>query len=180
MFLGHSTGWWGIFLSAVAILLAIPLSVVGNLLTPRLRNWWAQRSVNSLRNRIINLEKRLAFVSVSYKEIGEFEDFVLELLDTLFYVVAGGAECTGFALLVLSAPIRKRPEIGRLEMAEIFLVALLVAVIFMLAFVSTVMVRIFRRRHSPKIRREMRNLIASLKAKFERRTGRRSFSNAQQ
>ncbi len=50
---------WGIVLAIVAIVLAFPLSLLANLLTPKIRNWWAERSVAGLKKRIANLESEL-------------------------------------------------------------------------------------------------------------------------
>jgi HAMP domain-containing protein len=51
---------WGIVLAIAAILLTFPLSLLANLLTPKIRNWWAERSITSLQQRIGALENQLA------------------------------------------------------------------------------------------------------------------------
>jgi hypothetical protein len=52
-------GTWGIVLGALALLLAVPLSIIGNILTPKFLNWWAERSIESLQKRIDKSEDRL-------------------------------------------------------------------------------------------------------------------------
>ena len=50
---------WGILLGIVAILLAFPLSLIANLVTPKIRNWWAERSVATIKERIASLESEV-------------------------------------------------------------------------------------------------------------------------
>lgn len=52
-------GNWGLAIGIAAIVLTIPLSMIGNMLTPRFLNWWAERSISSMRKRIAKLEKEL-------------------------------------------------------------------------------------------------------------------------
>jgi hypothetical protein len=51
---------WGIILAIAAIVLAFPLSLLANLVTPKIRNYWAKRSVAGLKKRIASLESELA------------------------------------------------------------------------------------------------------------------------
>jgi hypothetical protein len=53
----------------IAIALAIPLSVVANLLTPRLRDWWSQRSKKRLQDRISVLEHDLRIPLPPFEEM---------------------------------------------------------------------------------------------------------------
>lgn len=53
-------GLWGLIVGIAAILLTVPLSMLGNILTPRFLNWWSERSVSSLSRRIMRLERQLA------------------------------------------------------------------------------------------------------------------------
>jgi hypothetical protein len=41
--LPHTLATWGFILSIVALALAIPLAIAGNLLTPKVRLWWFLR-----------------------------------------------------------------------------------------------------------------------------------------
>jgi hypothetical protein len=45
-------GWWGFVVSIVTILLAVPLSMLANLLTPKVQSWWALTSKKRLARRI--------------------------------------------------------------------------------------------------------------------------------
>lgn len=57
------------FFLLIAIALAIPLSVVANLLTPRLRDWWSHRSKKRLEDRIAQLEWQLKAPGPSFQEV---------------------------------------------------------------------------------------------------------------
>lgn len=53
-------GWWGFWIGLLALFLAVPLAVIGNILTPKILNWWAARSRAALEKRIAKLEAELA------------------------------------------------------------------------------------------------------------------------
>jgi hypothetical protein len=57
MFLHHDLGWWGFW---ITLGLAYPLSVLANLTTPILKDWWAARSRAGLQNRVRTLTTKLA------------------------------------------------------------------------------------------------------------------------
>jgi hypothetical protein len=60
MWLHHDLAWWGVFLGGLALVLMFPANIVANLVPPKLKNWWAERSVASTRERIEKLKKQLA------------------------------------------------------------------------------------------------------------------------
>jgi hypothetical protein len=47
---------WGNVIAIIALLAAVPLSIVGNLVTPLIKNWYAERSLNLLKKRIQSLK----------------------------------------------------------------------------------------------------------------------------
>jgi hypothetical protein len=49
----------GVWITAMAIVLAIPLTILGNVLTPRVVEWYAKTTQGRLRKRIAKLEARL-------------------------------------------------------------------------------------------------------------------------
>jgi O-antigen/teichoic acid export membrane protein len=59
MFLGHDLAWWSFVLTIVGLILMFPAAIVANILTPKLQNWWAQRSLSSLKKRIDTIDKQL-------------------------------------------------------------------------------------------------------------------------
>jgi hypothetical protein len=53
-------GWWGFVIAVVALLLAYPFSLLANLTSPTVKNWWAARSRAGLQKRIRTLARELA------------------------------------------------------------------------------------------------------------------------
>src|ERR1035441_9883765 len=70
---------WGIVLAIAAIVLAFPLSLLANLLTPDIRNWWAGRSIAAMRRRLSDLESERAKME-TYTLISEGEETILMIL----------------------------------------------------------------------------------------------------
>jgi hypothetical protein len=52
-------GEWGFYLGVVALILALPLNILANFISPRLKDWWSTRSRHKLIQRISFLEARL-------------------------------------------------------------------------------------------------------------------------
>lgn len=82
MILGHDLAWWGFALAVLGLVLMIPASMLANMLTPKLMNWWAQRSEASLRKRIKMLEDKLAEFE-KHELISETDDFILRGIQAL-------------------------------------------------------------------------------------------------
>jgi len=51
--------FWGFVLALAALLATVPLAILGNILTPKVKDWWASRSFKSLQSRIARLEQEL-------------------------------------------------------------------------------------------------------------------------
>jgi hypothetical protein len=49
----------GFLIGVLALVLAVPLSIAANLLTPRIQNWWSRRSQRALKSRIAQLQETL-------------------------------------------------------------------------------------------------------------------------
>ena len=175
MFLGHSATWWGIFLSAAAIILTIPLSVVGNLVTPALKNWWAARSEASLKKRIANLEAMLA----RCEQIPPISDAAHIGLVSMQFILAGLGMLTLLGQLLLqftieiaqassppaSAPKSLPSAIAQLPLQAHFVFALSLMITFILMFAAG---RIggFLQVRSPYARRTMASSLEKLRAKL--------------
>jgi hypothetical protein len=65
---------WGVLIGLAA---TIPLSIVANILTPKVVNWWADRSEANTRKRIEQIEVTLA----AFKEMSEAEEHILILAE---------------------------------------------------------------------------------------------------
>ncbi len=77
---------WGVIISVAALILALPLTVASNLLTPKFRNWWASRSVFRLQERIYKLQQTLEDLE-KYPVMTETEAQILEAVITVGEVV---------------------------------------------------------------------------------------------
>jgi hypothetical protein len=64
----HDPGWLGVVLGVLA---GYFLSVLANLTSPSLKNWWAERSKKSTKKRIEKLEAQLAELTEKYPELDE-------------------------------------------------------------------------------------------------------------
>lgn len=73
MYWGHDIAFW---LAVAALVLALPFSLLGNILTPLLLNWFSTRTRASLEKRIAKLEKKLAELE-TYPPIDEAQDRII-------------------------------------------------------------------------------------------------------
>jgi len=89
---------WGLILSIAALIGAFPLSLLANLATPGIRNWWAERSVTSLGRRIIALEEELERLE-KLTVISDGEERILRALTWLGFILT---QLIGFFVLTLS------------------------------------------------------------------------------
>jgi len=76
----------------ISLLAAIPLSIAANLLTPKVANWWSQRSDSKKAKRREKLKAELERIRniASNKETLHFEN-TLTLFKTLALIAMGGA-----------------------------------------------------------------------------------------
>jgi hypothetical protein len=61
---------WGSYLAVIALVLAVPLNILPNVIAPRLLDWWRSRSVRKLNKRVSQLEARLTVL----KQLGVFSE----------------------------------------------------------------------------------------------------------
>lgn len=161
----HDAGGWGLFISILALILAFPLSLLANLLTPRIRNWWAERSIASLTYRIGDLEKELA--GLQEPVISDGEDRILRAVTFI------GAMLTQFVgFLILFALLFAR-ELIHLEMAESHLKDLSTLVVVFTFGVQAIIVFPslgFLRKRSQVYRDRLKKEIEGLKARLAMKT----------
>lgn len=77
---------WSFILSLAALVLTLPLAILGTILTPRVEDWWARRSGTSLRNRINKLEKKLAGLD-GKTPLTEIEVEILAALERTIFIL---------------------------------------------------------------------------------------------
>lgn len=151
---------WGIILSIAAIALAIPLSVIGNLLTPKVRNWWAGRSAKAMRRRINELEENLADME-KYSLISEVEEEMLSMLPKLDMFI------TETIMLALGAVMALVTVNGREFAWKATLIGVgTIAVLALSRIAIFGDTYTFIRRRSPSQRNRVRSQIEKLKMKL--------------
>jgi hypothetical protein len=70
-----------------ALLSAYPISLVANLTSPAVKNWWSERSTAALRRRIAKLEGQLAEYQ-QYPMLSDGEDYILRATEALSMLLA--------------------------------------------------------------------------------------------
>lgn len=106
-------GSWAFWISLFALIAMYPVSVLANLTTPRLKNWWAARPARSrasLQKRITELEAELFDVQTR-EPITDAESFILGRLARLellqirsdYLTTIGFMAFGGFALAIVNA-----------------------------------------------------------------------------
>jgi predicted PurR-regulated permease PerM len=178
MWLRHDFGWWGFVFGLTALILAVPLAITANLLTPPLRNWWAERSVESTRSRLIKLETQLTEYETKFAQISEAEDWTLRGVEFLMIVAA-------FLLLLGAVTLLMIKNVAQMLNASLTNSSHLLAsetnqlgaqavVVFFAAigvevtiFVLQSRMSKFREKHSPSTRKDFRSSIERLRKRLE-------------
>ena len=154
---------WGLIFSVAALVLAFPLSLLANLLTPKLRNWWAERSVKTLSARINQLEW----------ELMDAERFPMmtEVEDRLFAALFGIVTLIGvgflFGLLAIGMLFTELNPSLAWSSILIVSIAAAVAMIAQVTFFGGSFK--FVKKRSPKWRKMLEEQIEELKGKLGRK-----------
>ncbi len=152
-------GWWGFWVTLAALVLAIPLSMLANILTPFFVNWLAKRSHVSLNNRIAKLEAQLAEFE-KFPAITEAEDEILWGLKRV-QIRMVGTETTIVAVVLLSvAALTDTASYKHMVLSSLAMLAIALGV------VSQMWLRYgrdFRFMRSPRNRKSLQTAIADLK-----------------
>jgi hypothetical protein len=167
----HDLAWWGFVLGVLALLLMLPASIFANILTPKLKNWWAERSVAATRKRIEKLEKELALCE-PYPLLNELEDSVVKAVEGIGMLLALCLYFLAVILLTTTPMIRMiGPAVVVGPPALIFrAVTVLLSLIGAGASVASSLVfrklGTAREKQSPSSREALRESIEKLKAKL--------------
>jgi hypothetical protein len=165
----HDAGWWSLLVAIVALLLTIPASVGANLLTPVLKNWWAARSIVSLRKRIKSLESELGYREMFYGNISEAEHYILLGIEVIGRCLSFILEAAATAFIAAFLGFhRSHPAPVKLLLCALFLGAMGGGGGFAMSWQIT-KIASFRRNASPVNRAKYKRTIAKLKAELERK-----------
>jgi hypothetical protein len=178
MWMGHDFGWWALVISVLALVLAYPLDLAAHLTAPKLKNWWAERSVASTRRRLEELESQLAEYEAEYPQISEVEELCLEGIQAAFafgvfalpFLVAG-VLMLAFVITAVSATLPQDARWLFGEPGQWLRVALALwagcLLVLPVLFVFVRRVKRFRMTHGPASRRSIRSSIEELRKKLE-------------
>ena len=161
----------GVFLGALALVLMFPANIVANLVTPKLKNWWAKRSVASTRERIETLKKQLADYE-QHPELSELKDCALKALEGVGILGFLCVQLLAITLLMdaalLSPVVRYNPLIVPPGITAGLSILALVSVVFgfLVHFLVFNKLAEFRKKQSPFDRASLRAWIKKLEEKL--------------
>jgi hypothetical protein len=166
----HDLAWWGVFLTVAGLILMLPVAIVANILTPKLKNWWAERSITSTQKRIEALEKHLADCLSKYGQLSDGEDSILKGIVALG--MFGVFSLTMVVGIFLEVVTRNNFTAVPQNMSPFLLVEIKIQTIFILAvafifeYVIIGNIERFRQRGSHEVRKDLRKSIDKLRAKL--------------
>jgi p-aminobenzoyl-glutamate transporter AbgT len=168
MFLGHDLTWWSFVLSAATLVLAIPMAVVGTVLTPKIQNWWAERSEAATRMRITTIENQLSEYETNYELLSEAEDWTLKGIEAIGMTVSLILGDLGLLLSLTrdQKSIFNDPHGLIVPPVSIVAFATLATLLFALMAMYLIFKPIgkFRTKRSPAVRENLRKSIEKLKS----------------
>jgi hypothetical protein len=167
MLWGHDLGWWGFWVSLVALLSALPLGIIGTLIAPRLEDWWAARSLASVVMRMVKLESRLKDEEIAYKLISPTSDLILQVL----FLMAIAQIVSGYFFIVIMAALTRvsvrQIHIGNpRDFSHIMPVLLVYLCVSLPSYIAVRLIIRFRSHHSPIKRMQLKNSIISLRKRL--------------
>ena len=166
MWLGHDLGWWSFICSVSALVLVIPMGVLVNVITPKLLNWWAERSTASTLKRIVALEKQLSNYEAFYAELSDVENWTLKGIEALGVLGSVGLLficLDGIALATIYKPPQSFLWRFPLPLEDLCLMGMIIATFFLYS-IFLEMAR-YRKKRSPEVRRNLKLSIEKLKSR---------------
>jgi hypothetical protein len=173
MFLGRDLAWWSFVVGITALILCFPLAVLANIVTPRLQNWWAERSVASIRKRVAALEKQFLANEQEGQSLSDGEDWILLGIEMLGMLGSFSLSMLGATMFTIAERIplidnpHSAPITQSVGVEKIALVVGVFALVFMYIFAQRL--GVFRRKRSPSVRRSMEKSIVKLKEQLAKR-----------
>ena len=166
----HDLAWWGFAVALAAMVLAIPINIIANLLTPLLKNWWAERSQASLRARIERLETELQHEVQRYPAMSETEHYIFKGLTLLATMII-----LSLSILLLEVVLAMGPRaVVTHSRGAVGIVLLAVGCLgFFTVAISFVALSRFWTRRSPFHRSEQRRTIDKMKQTLRKREEKR-------
>jgi ABC-type multidrug transport system fused ATPase/permease subunit len=168
MWLGIKLDMWALIISAAALFLCLPLAVLANILTPRLLNWWADRSTRSAQARATTLRRELEEYEQHYGLIDAPLLFILLMVERalLLACVAVCSLACAFALAFLLAWGSPSPQPHFRDFAATAAVScgLMLIFAYFIGFWSSSQIARYVRRHSAAYRDYLKDSIEKLES----------------
>lgn len=170
MFLGHDLNWWSFILAVTALISTVPLTVFGNLITPRLKDWWSTRSTSSLKRRIAKLQDELEGYERDYNLVDETEAFILRGISVLGNICILIVELIGLTYWVVDLTF-DHADSGKMGGAAMLIrLIILIGPIFLLSYLLKkryfAKLDKYRIPRSPHVRTDLASTIAKLQEKL--------------
>jgi hypothetical protein len=170
MWLGHDLAWWSFVLAVMALVLMVPANLFANFLTPKLKDWWAERSKASLQKRIKNIEDQL-----TESEITEFEELMMKAAEFTLMILGSIIALVILCFLTSIGVISSSGELvshqnnhGQSQNAQIFAIFWLgIGLVFALSVFSRSLLK-FRLTHGPTGRKYLKKSLDTLRMKAEK------------
>ncbi len=157
----HDLGWWGFVLAIVGIVLTYPISLLANLTSPAIKDWWATRSVTALRQRVDRVGRTLEDYE-QYTELSEEGELIVSAIELIIALVVFCILTADGVLLIVMAPLSTSG----------FTLFLMVALTAYTGFAELLFfIKPERIKRSPSTRKRIRRSLIELKEKLANRTG---------
>jgi hypothetical protein len=150
---------WNLILSLSALILTLPLAILGTILAPKVEDWWAWRSKRSLTDRIEKLEKKLRELDEK-TPLTEIEEKILEVLQQAIFIF--GYLLAGVVILIYrstNSPHLIVPGFG-LDLTQAIIIAVCMG---LLVAAFGLPIRNLRKERTTKYREALRTQIEELK-----------------
>jgi hypothetical protein len=158
MLWGHSSLWWSFVIAGITIVLTVPLSIFGNMMTPVVLEFAKSWSQTSLAKKIAKTETKLAELEKN-PEITEAEDRILSSVNRTKIQVVNFANLIVLMNYLAATIISKSSEMRTFGYLVSGVVVFNNILIYFLHFNKD-----FRYCRSPRVRKNLRKSIEEMKA----------------
>jgi hypothetical protein len=171
MWMHHDYGWWGFVIAIVGLGLAYPIDVLAHLTAPIVKNWWAERSVASMRKRIEKLEKQLADEEQNYPLLSVVEEQLFKGIVGLAALGMFGLQFLVICFLLAVGHFLPTPLTAHNAVPGVGLPLFVFAGGYAILFAVFGKLTAFRKERSPSERNALKKSIEELKKQLAQRTG---------
>jgi hypothetical protein len=152
--------FWSVVIGILALTLSLPLGIAGNLLAPRVADWWSRRSKASLGKRIEKLERELNRLEAE-PLLTKNEETIARMLEQIVFAFGSLFGVIIFIIYRLThGPYVRFSGFG-LEASDAFEWGLLIGTIVGSVGAS---IRLWRKERTEKYREVIRTKLQKLKA----------------